>query len=337
MVHKSIKERWRLNMKQYLDFCRHIIENGVEKKDRTGTGTISTFGYQMRFDLQKGFPLMTTKELNHHLITTELEWFVKGMTNIKFLLERKNNIWNEWGIKRWFESEDYHGPDMTNFGIRKATDPEFEKVYRQQLKIYKEKVLTEPEFAEKYGHLGAVYGKQWRSWEGANGKTYDQLQWVIDEIKRNPDSRRLIVSAWNPQYAIPATDGTIDPDIQALPPCHSLFQFYVQNERLSLQLYQRSGDTLLGIPFNIASYSLLVHLVAQVTGLEVGEFIHTIGDAHIYSNHLEQIELQLTRDPYELPTLKLNPEIKRIEDFTAEDVEFVNYKAHPHIKGAVAV
>lgn len=324
-------------MKQYHDLCRYVLDNGIRKEDRTGTGTISIFGYQMRFNLQDGFPLMTTKELNHHLITTELEWFVKGLTNIQFLLEKKNNIWNEWGIKKWFESEDYDGPDMSNFGIRKATDPEFKKTYLVQLKRYKEKILTEPGFAEKYGYLGAVYGKQWRSWEGANGKTYDQLQWVIDELKRNPDSRRLMVSAWNPQYAIPATDGTLDPDMQALPPCHCMFQFYVQNGKLSLQLYQRSGDTLLGIPFNIASYSLLVHMVAQVTGLEVGEFIHTLGDAHIYTNHIDQIELQLTREPYELPTLKLNPNITRLEDFTAEDIVFENYKAHPHIKGEVAV
>jgi len=324
-------------LKQYHDLCRHILDNGVRKEDRTGTGTISIFGYQMRFDLQKGFPLMTTKELNTHLITTELEWFLKGLTNIDFLLQRKNNIWNEWGIKNWFESEDYHGPDMTNFGIRKATDPEFKKVYLEQLKIYKHNILTDSVFAEKYGYLGAVYGKQWRSWEGANGKTYDQLKWVIDEIMRNPDSRRLIVSAWNPQYAISATDGTLDPDIQALPPCHSFFQFYVQNGKLSLQLYMRSLDILLGCGFNIASYSLLVHIVAEITGLEVGEFIHTVGDAHIYSNHVEQIELQLTREPYVLPTVKFKNPINNIDDFRAEDVIFENYKAHPHIRGEVAV
>jgi len=197
--------------------------------------------------------------------------------------------------------------------------------------------LEDEAFAEKFGELGPVYGHQWRSWKGANGKTYDQLQWVIEEIKRNPDSRRLLVNAWNPEFIIPDTEGNLHEEQMALPPCHMFFQFYVANGKLSLQMYQRSGDILLGIPFNIASYSLLLHMVAQVTGLEAGEFIHTIGDAHIYSNHVEQIELQLSRTPYDLPTLKLNPEIKNIEDFKVEDVEFVNYKAHPHIKGAVAV
>lgn len=324
-------------MKQYLKLCRDVLKKGTFKEDRTGTGTLSYFGYQMRFDLSKGFPLMTTKELNVPLIIHELNWFVKGDTNVKYLLENKTNIWNEWAIVKWFMSDDYTGPDMTNFGQRKATDPEFKKVYLEQLKIYKHRILTEPDFAEKYGDLGPVYGKQWRSWEGVDGRTYDQLQWCIDEIKRNPDSRRLIVSAWRPEYSIEDVEGRKGEKQQALPPCHLLFQFYVANGKLSCQLYQRSGDILLGIPFNIPSYALLVHMVAHVTGLEVGEFIHTIGDAHIYSNHVPQIELQLTRKPHKLPTLQLNPEITRIEDFTLEDITILNYKAHPHIKGEVAV
>ena len=325
-------------MKQYHDLCRHVLAEGVRKSDRTNTGTISTFGYQMRFDLQaEGFPLMTTKELNFDFIKSELLWFIKGLTNIRFLLERKNNIWNEWAFERYVKSPDYDGVDMTNFGIRSQTDEAFKQEYKKEMKRFKERILTDDAFAEKYGDLGAIYGKHWRSWQGADGRTYDQLKWVIDEIKRNPDSRRLIVSAWNPAHIIPDVEGQMPEDVGALPPCHTLFQFNVADGKLSCQLFQRSGDVLIGVPYNVASYSLLTHMVAQITGLEVGEFIHTIGDAHIYSNHEEQVKLQLSREPYPLPTLKLNPHITSIEDFDMDDIQIENYQAHPHIKGIIAV
>lgn len=325
-------------MKQYHDLCRLVLDKGIKKEDRTGTGTISYFGHQMRFDLQEGFPLLTTKELNFPLIVSELIWFIQGNTNIRFLLQNKNNIWNEWAFKNWVESEDYDGEvDMTDFGIRSQVDEEFAKHYKVEMKRFKEKILTDDAFAEEFGDLGPVYGEQWRSWKGANGKTYDQLMDAIEQIKKNPDSRRLIVSAWNPSFIISDTEGTPPEQQMALPPCHTFFQFYVANGKLSLQMYQRSCDIFIGGGFNISSYALLVCMVAQVTGLEVGEFVHTIGDAHIYINHVEQVELQLSRTPFELPTIRLNPEIVNIEDFTVDDVELLNYEAHPHIKGIVAV
>ncbi|NQF15543.1 thymidylate synthase [Brevibacillus sp. HB1.3] len=264
-------------MKQYLDLCQRILDEGVTKEDRTGTGTTSVFGHQMRFDLSEGFPMVTTKKLHMKSIIHELLWFLSGDTNIRYLQENGVRIWNEW--------------------------------------------------ADENGDLGPVYGSQWRSFTGRDGKTVDQIQWVIDEIKRNPDSRRLIVSAWNPAEL----------DKMALPPCHLLFQFYVANGKLSCQLYQRSGDTFLGVPFNIASYALLTHMVAHVTGLEVGDFVHTIGDAHLYLNHIEQVKLQLTREPKPLPKLVLNPDVTSIFDFKYEDIEIVGYESHPHIKGEVAV
>ncbi|MDH6351232.1 thymidylate synthase [Brevibacillus sp. 1238] len=264
-------------MKQYLDLCQRILTEGVTKEDRTGTGTISIFGHQMRFDLSEGFPLVTTKKLHMKSIIHELLWFLAGDTNVRYLQENGVRIWNEW--------------------------------------------------ADENGDLGPVYGKQWRSFVGRDGKTVDQIQWVIDEIKKNPDSRRLIVSAWNPA----------DLAEMVLPPCHLLFQFYVADGKLSCQLYQRSADTFLGVPFNIASYALLTHMVAHVTGLEVGDFVHTLGDAHLYTNHIEQVKLQLTREPKPLPKLKLNPEVTSIFDFTYDDIEIVDYEAHPHIKGEVAV
>ena len=264
-------------MKQYLDLCQRILDEGVTKEDRTGTGTISVFGHQMRFDLSEGFPLVTTKKLHTRSIIHELLWFLSGDTNIRYLQENGVRIWNEW--------------------------------------------------ADENGDLGPVYGKQWRSFAGRDGKTVDQIQWVIDEIKRNPDSRRLVVSAWNPAEL----------DKMALPPCHLLFQFYVANGKLSCQLYQRSADTFLGVPFNIASYALLTHMIAHVTGLEAGDFVHTLGDAHLYTNHLEQVKLQLSREPMALPKLKLNPDAKSIFDFTFDDIEIVDYESHPHIKGEVAV
>ncbi|WP_226675190.1 thymidylate synthase [Rossellomorea aquimaris] len=264
-------------MKQYLDLCKHVLENGTKKEDRTGTGTISTFGYQMRFDLQEGFPLVTTKKLHVKSIIHELLWFLKGDTNVAYLQENGVRIWNEW--------------------------------------------------ADEKGELGPVYGRQWRSWSGANGETIDQISNLIETIKHNPDSRRMIVSAWN----------VADVDHMALPPCHCLFQFYVSDGKLSCQLYQRSADVFLGVPFNIASYALLTMMVAQACDLEAGEFVHTFGDVHIYQNHLDQVKLQLSREPKALPTLTINPEVKDIFGFSFEDFKLEGYDAHPHIKGVVSV
>ena len=264
-------------MQQYLDLLRHILDHGVEKSDRTGTGTKSCFGYQARFDLQEGFPLVTTKKLHLKSIIYELLWFLKGETNIAYLKEHGVGIWNEW--------------------------------------------------ANENGELGPVYGKQWRSWEGADGKIVDQVSDLIKQIRANPDSRRLIVSAWN----------VADLQKMALMPCHTLFQFYVAEGKLSCQLYQRSADVFLGVPFNIASYALLTMMIAQVCDLEPGEFIHTFGDVHIYNNHIGQVNLQLSRKPLPLPTMKLNPSVKNIFDFTFEDFTLENYQSHPAIKAPVAV
>nr|WP_042346636.1 thymidylate synthase [Bacillus massiliigorillae] len=316
-----------MTLKQYLDLCNHVLHNGVKKEDRTGTGTISTFGYQMRFNLQEGFPLLTTKRIPFRLIASELLWFIKGDTNIKYLLQHNNHIWNEWAFKKWVESDEYTGPDMTDFGLRSQEDEAFNQEYQKQMQIFVDSILNDDEFARKYGELGDVYGKQWRAWKTTAGETIDQLKDVIDTIKRNPDSRRLIVSAWNPE----------DVPTMALPPCHTLFQFYVLEGKLSCQLYQRSGDIFLGIPFNIASYALLTHLIAHECGLEVGEFIHTLGDAHIYSNHMEQVEKQLSREPKNLPTLFLNSEKQSVFDFEMEDIRIDGYDPHPAIKAPVAV
>ena len=264
-------------MKQYLDLMRHVMQNGHDKSDRTGTGTRSVFGYQMRFDLAQGFPLLTTKKLHLRSIIHELLWFLKGDTNIKYLKENNVSIWDEW--------------------------------------------------ADENGDLGPVYGYQWRSWPAPDGRHIDQIANVVEQIKKNPDSRRLIVSAWNPALV----------DEMALPPCHALFQFYVANGKLSCQLYQRSADIFLGVPFNIASYALLTMMIAQVCGLQPGEFVHTLGDAHIYSNHFEQTELQLAREPRALPKMKLNPAVTDLFDFKFEDFELADYDPHPHIKAAVAV
>lgn len=312
----------------YLQLLKYVLENGTKKEDRTGTGTISTFGYQMRFDLNAGFPLLTTKRVPFRLIASELIWFIQGDTNIRYLLQNNNNIWNEWAFKRWIESASYKGPDMTNFGLRAPADPGFAAVYEEQMELFKQRILSDDQFAAAFGELGNVYGKQWREWKTSQGETIDQLKDVIETIKQNPDSRRLIVSAWNPEDV---------PSNMALPPCHTMFQFYVINGKLSCQLYQRSADIFLGIPFNIASYALLTHMIAHECGLEVGDFIHTLGDAHIYTNHMEQINIQLSREPRELPMLKLNADKKSIFDFTVEDLTIENYKPHPSIKAPVAV
>lgn len=264
-------------MQQYHDLLQHILDNGTDKGDRTGTGTRSVFGYQMRFDLSEGFPCVTTKKLHLRSIIHELLWFITGDTNIKYLKDNGVSIWDEW--------------------------------------------------ADENGDLGPVYGHQWRSWPGKNGETIDQISNLVDQIKNNPNSRRLLVSAWN----------VADVDNMALPPCHCLFQFYVADGKLSCQLYQRSADVFLGVPFNIASYALFTMMLAQVCGLEAGEFVHTFGDAHIYSNHFEQTKLQLSREFRALPTMKINPEVKDIFSFKYEDFELVNYEPHPHIKAPVAV
>ncbi|MED4400621.1 thymidylate synthase [Metabacillus fastidiosus] len=311
----------------YLNMCKEVLEKGTVKGDRTGTGTISVFGYQMKFDLSKGFPLLTTKRIPFRLIASELLWFIKGDTNIRYLLENNNNIWNEWAFEKWIKSGEYKGPDMTNFGLRSQEDEEFKQLYEIEMENFKQSVLTDEEFAKKFGELGNVYGKQWREWKTTAGETIDQLKDVIETIKKNPSSRRLIVSAWNPE----------DVPSMALPPCHTLFQFNVADGKLSCQLYQRSGDLFLGVPFNIASYALLTHLIAHECGLEVGEFIHTLGDAHIYLNHVEQVKTQLGREPKDFPVLKLNEEVKSVFDFQMDDIEIEGYEPHPAIKAPVAV
>lgn len=316
------------NEQAYLDLCRHVLENGTRKSDRTGTGTMSVFGHQMRFDLKDVFPLLTTKRVPFRLIASELIWFINGDTNIRFLLQHNNNIWNEWAFKKWVESDEYTGPDMTDFGIRSLKDEEFKKVYDEQMQIFKKRVLEEDDFAAKYGELGNVYGKQWRAWKTSTGETIDQLKDVIHDIKHNPSSRRLIVSAWNPEDV---------PTNMALPPCHSLFQFHVADGRLSCQLYQRSADIFLGVPFNIASYALLTHLIAKECGLEAGEFIHTLGDAHIYLNHEEQVRTQLQREPKELPQLVIDPSFTSIFELSLDQLKIEGYDPHPTIKAPIAV
>lgn len=313
-------------MKQYLDLCKHVLETGAKKEDRTGTGTISVFGYQMRFDLNEGFPLMTTKKTAFRLISSELLWFLKGDTNVKTLIEEGNPIWDEWAFEKWVKSTEYNGPDMTDFGLRAAKDPEFASIYRIEMDAFKKRVVDDEEFAAAYADLGPVYGKQWRSWT-TNSDSVDQIANVIDSIKRNPDSRRHIVTAWNPSEV----------EDMALPPCHALFQFYVADGKLSCQLYQRSADIFLGVPFNIASYALLVHLIAKECNLGVGEFVHTLGDAHIYSNHLNQVNEQLTREPRKLPTLILKGEGKSIFEMTTADIILEDYDPHPKIKAPIAV
>ena len=311
----------------YLDLERFVLENGHQKGDRTNTGTLSTFGYQMRFDLSQGFPILTTKRVPFGLIKSELMWFLKGDTNIKYLLQHNNHIWDEWAFKKWVESDEYTGPDMTDFGHRANNDSEFNQIYQEQKKTFCQMILDDDEFAKKYGELGNVYGKQWRAWKTSTGETIDQISDVIDTIKHNPNSRRMIVTAWNPE----------DVPSSALPPCHCLFQFYVADGKLSCQLYQRSGDIFLGVPFNIASYALLTNMIAKECNLEVGEFVHTLGDAHIYSNHIKQVEEQLNRTPKKAPKLKFKVTHDSIFDYEPSDIVLEGYDPAGTIKAPVAV
>lgn len=314
-------------MQQYLDLCRHILAEGHDKGDRTGTGTYSVFGYQMRFNLQEGFPILTTKKTAFRLIASELLWFLRGDTNVRTLMNDNNHIWDEWAFENWVTSAAYDGPDMTDFGHRSLTDDDFKIVYDEQMTAFRERILTDDEFAKNYGDLGPVYGKQWRSWPDKNGGSIDQMQQVIESIKTNPNSRRHIVSAWNPAEV----------DNMALPPCHTLFQFYVADGKLSCQLYQRSADVFLGVPFNIASYALLTHLIAKECELEVGEFIHTLGDAHLYKNHLTQVEEQLSRSPRELPKLIIKTDKQSIFDYTIDDLALDGYDPYPRIAAPISV
>lgn len=313
--------------KSYLELGERILATGTVKTDRTGTGTQSVFGHQMRFDLSQGFPLLTTKRVPFGLIKSELLWFLKGDTNIRYLLQHNNHIWDEWAFERYVKSTDYKGPDMTDFGRRAVTEPDFNEIYQVELKAFCQNILDDEVFASKYGELGNIYGSQWRNWKTSTGETIDQLKDVIEMIKTTPDSRRLIVSAWNPE----------DVPSMALPPCHTMFQFYVADGKLSCQLYQRSADVFLGVPFNIASYALLTHLIAHETGLEVGDFVHTLGDAHLYSNHFEQMKTQLARDIKDFPTLVLNTEKTSVFDFDVDDIKVEGYEPHPAIKAPIAV
>ena len=319
------------NEQQYLDLAQKILDEGSHKGDRTGTGTRSLFGTQMRFNLAEGFPLLTTKKVFFGLIKSELLWFLRGDNNIRFLLEHNNHIWDEWAFKKWIESDKYTGPDMTNFGLRSQTDENFAKIYKEQKDIFVNNILNDDEFKEEFGYIGNVYGKLWRSWATnsltAGDETVDQVARLIDQIKETPNSRRLILTAWNAETTPQAP----------LPSCHVLSQFYVADGKLSLQMYQRSGDFFLGVPFNIASYSLLLHMVAAQTGYEVGEFIHTIGDTHIYNNHVDQITEQLSRPMHKLPKLWLNPEVKSLFDYTMDDIKILDYDSEPAIKAPVAV
>ncbi|MBG9981978.1 thymidylate synthase [Aerococcaceae bacterium DSM 111020] len=308
-------------MKQYQELLARIMNEGHKKEDRTGVGTYSLFGAQMRFDLEEGFPILTTKRVPFGLIKSELLWFLHGDTNIKYLLEHNNHIWDEWAFEKWVQSEEYTGPDMADFGLRVLEDESFKEIYDQEMKSFQEKILSDDRFAEKYGNLGPVYGKQWRDFGGV-----DQMKQVIQSIKENPDSRRHMVVAWNPTEV----------DSMALPPCHTLFQFYVADGKLSCQLYQRSADFFLGVPFNIASYALLTHLIARETGLGVGDFVHTFGDLHLYQNHIEQANLLLEREPKKLPTLDIQSN-RSIFDILPEEIQLIDYHPHKGIKAPIAV
>lgn len=301
-------------MKQYHELMQRVLDEGVFKGDRTGTGTQSVFGHQMRFNLQEGFPLVTTKKVHLKSIIHELLWFLQGETNIQYLVQNGVNIWNDWPFQSYLRQNNLE-----------EKYPKYSDEWKAKMKEFVEEIKANDDFAKKWGELGPVYGSQWRNFEGV-----DQISQLIEDIKNNPNSRRLLVSAWNPKdVPVMAKSG--------LPPCHTLFQFYVAEGKLSCQLYQRSADIFLGVPFNIASYALLTMMVAQVCGLEYGDFVHTFGDAHLYSNHMEQTKEQLGREPRELPEMKINPEVKSIFDFKFEDFELVNYDPYPAIKAVVAV
>ena len=301
-------------MKQYLDLLKLVKETGIKKEDRTGTGTISIFGHQMRFNLQDGFPLMTTKKVNLDSIIHELLWFIRGDTNIRYLVQNGVNIWNDWPFQSWLNETGQADKYVMH-----------SKEWKEMMKTFVETIIRDEDFASQYGDLGPVYGKQWRDFEGV-----DQLEQVIEDIKNSPDSRRLIVSAWNPKD-IPVMIKS------GLPPCHTLFQFYVSNGKLSCQLYQRSADVFLGVPYNISSYALLTLMIAKVTGLEPGEFVHSFGDTHIYLNHLEQVEEQLSREPHSLPQLKIKNNRSSLFEFEINDFELTEYDPHPFISAPIAV
>lgn len=305
-------------MEAYHDLLRFILAKGTDKTDRTQTGTKSIFGYQMRFDLSDGFPLVTTKKVAIKSIIHELLWFLKGDSNLSYLAENNVPIWNEWPFKHFLIANNIKIPEINS------------ETWKAQMTLFVEIIKNDPEFAQKWGNLGPIYGYQWRSWPSPSGGHIDQISQVLDQLKNTPDSRRMIVSAWN-------VSDIEEMSKAGLPPCHCLFQFYVSNNKLSCQLYQRSADAFLGVPFNIASYSLLTLMISQVVGLKPGEFIHTIGDAHIYSNHLEQVNLQLSRVPKPLPVMRINPEKKNLEEFIYEDFLLENYDPWPAIKAPVAV
>jgi thymidylate synthase len=305
-------------MRQYLDLLVDIKKNGVKKSDRTGVGTLSVFGRQLRFNLNDGFPAVTTKKLFMRGITHELIWFLKGSTNIKYLVDNDVHIWDEWPYRHYLMEQGKNVPDSNS------------EEWRQGINKFTSKIKQDDSFAKKWGELGPVYGYQWRSWPTPDGNHIDQIKQVIETIKSNPDSRRMIVSAWN----VADVEGMAK---AGLPPCHLLFQFYVADGKLSCQMYQRSADTFLGVPFNIASYALLTMMIAQVTGLKPGEFVHTFGDTHLYLNHLSQVDLQLSRQPKPLPQIKINPSVHNIDDFKFEDFELINYDPHPAISAPIAV
>jgi thymidylate synthase len=309
-------------MQQYLNLLKFILENGEKKQNRTGISTTSIFGYQMRFDLSKGFPLLTTKRVSFKFIAHELLWFLRGDTNIKYLVDNDVSIWNEWAYQVYLEE---------NKLVSKYD--RYSEAWKAEMKVFISKIKESDEFAKKWGELGPIYGKQWVKWETKTGEEINQIQNLVDLINSDPTSRRLIVNGWN----VGEIQDLIRNHHHAPPPCHTLFHFVVINNKLSCQLYQRSADAFLGVPFNIASYALLTKMIAQVCNLEVGEFIHTFGDVHIYENHLEQVNLQLSREPKTLPKINLNPKIKSIFDFKYEDFELVDYAPHPSIKGDVAL
>jgi thymidylate synthase len=305
-------------VKQYLDLLKDIKANGVQKSDRTGVGTISVFGRQLRFDLSDGFPAVTTKKLFMRGIIHELIWFLKGSSNIKYLVDNDVHIWDEWPYRHYLTSNNKKVPDSSSEDWKKG------------IKHFTDKIKEDGDFAAKWGELGPVYGYQWRNWPTPDGKHIDQISQAIESIKNNPDSRRIIVSAWNVADVDEMTKA-------GLPPCHLLFQFYVSQGKLSCQMYQRSADTFLGAPFNIASYSLLTMMMAQICELKPGDFVHTFGDTHLYLNHLEQVDLQLSRQPRKLPQMKINPHIKTIDGFKIDDFELIGYNPHPAIKAPIAV